>query len=199
MAIINVSNEEYEKLVKTLNSMETTRNNLLTFSFTAVLTILGVAIGIEDINPLICLLPFFLIIPFAARISYYRLATAHINSFLEFFAPERMFYMNGKKSVPAKYGKLYPFIAWLVNYEMFLLSLTPTICFWWRCASWISEWAVYHVFLLAIPFPCLLVVFLIANSTFNYKKLSESYEWEDCYKEKGIEMFDYKSRGRDSN
>lgn len=80
-----VSDREYSKLIKRLEAINNTRNNLLTFLFTAVLTVLGIAIAndMDSISAWICLTPFLLIIPFAARISYYRLASTHINSFLK--------------------------------------------------------------------------------------------------------------------
>ena len=79
-----VSDREYSKLIKRLEAINSTRNSLLTFSFTAVLTVLGIAIAndMDSISAWLCLIPFLLIIPFTARISYYRLASSHINSFL---------------------------------------------------------------------------------------------------------------------
>lgn len=78
-----ILDEEYSRLIKRLEFYDTTRNTLLAFSFTAVLTVLGVAIQVEmnTITALICLIPYFLIVPFAARISYYRISSAHISAF----------------------------------------------------------------------------------------------------------------------
>lgn len=44
MKQIEISDKEYEKLIKNLEFFDTMRNNLLTFAFTAVLTTLGVAL-----------------------------------------------------------------------------------------------------------------------------------------------------------
>lgn len=44
----------------------------------------------DSISAWICLIPFLLIIPFTACISYYRLASAHINSFLRKFGQKDM-------------------------------------------------------------------------------------------------------------
>ena len=92
MKQIEISDKEYEKLIKNLEFFDTMRNNLLTFAFTAALTTLGVALAIDTtkVNVWIFLVPFFLIIPFTARISYYRLASAHINSFLKKFGQANM-------------------------------------------------------------------------------------------------------------
>lgn len=85
MGEVRITNKEYDKLIKRLEFFDTMRNNLLTFSFTSVLTVLGVALAIDmdSLSAWICLIPFLLIIPFTARISYYRLASAHITSFLK--------------------------------------------------------------------------------------------------------------------
>mgnify|MGYP000531388920 FL=1 len=92
MKEILVTETEYNKLIQRLDFYDSTRNNLLTFSFTSVLTVLGVALAmnLDEISSWICLIPFLLIIPFSARIAYYRLATAHINSFLKNFCKEKM-------------------------------------------------------------------------------------------------------------
>ena len=117
-----VSNEEYNKLVKKIEFFETTRNSLLTFSFTAVLTVIGVALAMDMnvISAWICLLPFFLIIPFAARISYYRLATAHIGAFLKCFAPQNMQFEIGADFVKEGNCRFYTLTAWVITHEMVL-------------------------------------------------------------------------------
>ena len=173
-----VTDEEYNKLVKTVEFFDTTRNQLLTFSFTAVLTVFGVAISIDrSINPVIYLLPYFLIIPFSARISYYRLASAHINSFLKTFSPERMNFAKGTELVPENYGFLmYRPIAWLVNHEMVILSLVPAITFWAKCSVQITKWAMVDLIIKTLPFEAVVFVYLISDSTYNYEKLYETYE-----------------------
>ena len=82
MKFTNITEKEYDKLIKRLEFYDSMRNNLLTFSFTAVLTVLGVAMtmNMDSNSSWMCLIPFFLIIPFAARIAYYRLASAHFGS-----------------------------------------------------------------------------------------------------------------------
>lgn len=40
-----IAEKEYDKLIKRLEFYDTMRNNLLTFFFTAVLAVLGVAMG----------------------------------------------------------------------------------------------------------------------------------------------------------
>ena len=47
MGEVRITNKEYDKLIKRLEFFDTMRNNLLTFSFTSVLTVLGVALAID--------------------------------------------------------------------------------------------------------------------------------------------------------
>ena len=116
-----IKEKEYEKLVKRIEFFDSMRNTLLTFSFTATLAVLGLAISeaMDARGSWICLIPFFLIIPFSARISYYRLASAHINSFLRVYAPLSMKFEIGAETVKEGKCKHYILIAWLVNHEMF--------------------------------------------------------------------------------
>ncbi len=64
-----MSDKEYDKLYERLNYNVSTRTSLLTFSFTTVSAVLGLAFGLdnENINPYLFLAPFFFIIPFTAR------------------------------------------------------------------------------------------------------------------------------------
>ena len=97
MAAKGIIDKEFDKLIQRLAFFDSTRNSLLTFSFTAVLAVIGITIAedADSFNPWICLIPFLLIIPFAARIAYYRLASAHINEFLKTFASDKMLFELG--------------------------------------------------------------------------------------------------------
>lgn len=181
---IIVSQEEYEYLISQLNNFTTIKNNILAFSFTASIALLAAAI---TISPWICIGLFFLIIPFAARVSYYRLASAHINSFLKTFTPERMMFAIGSGTVLEKDGlssdEEYKTIAWLVNHEMLMLSIAITTVFLYLL---ITQTVVYDIcFYLKCCIPILLsiVVLLISNWTYSYKKLSDNYnqKWKDYF------------------
>ncbi len=174
----NISDAEYDKLIKKLEFFDTTRNMLLTFSFTAVLAVLGIAIGTDsmDVSYWVCLVPYFLIIPFAARIAYYRLASAHINSFLKLFAPKKMIFENGASGkAHERCGKMYPLIAWLVNHEMFILSVATEIVFILKLHAQIESWTCRYVLICIIPTLLSVVVWLISSSTFSYGKLTGFY------------------------
>ena len=178
-----ISDKEYDKLTKRLEFFDTTRNTLLTFSFTAVLAILGVALTIEDMNEIsswLCLVPFCLIIPFAARIAYYRLASAHINSFLRKFAGNDMKFEIGTLEVTENVCRLYPLIAWLVNHEMVLLSLATSGIFYLKYATSVKEWTWLNRVGLVVPILLTILVYVISHSTNNYQGLLSDFEkkWE---------------------
>ena len=183
---IMLSDKEYDKLIKRIEFFDSTRNNLLTFSFTAVLAILGVALTIDmnSISALLCLIPFCLIIPFAARITYYRLASAHINSFLRKFAKADMQFEIGTRVVTEDSGKFYPQIAWLINHEMVLLSAATSAIFYLKYVTSIENWTYLNLICLVVPVILSTLVYLISHSTYSYKKLIVSFEekW-DSYSE----------------
>lgn len=174
---INITEKEYETLTKRLEFFDAMRNNLLTFSFTVTLAVLGLAIAESmDTNTCwICLIPFFLIIPFAARISYYRLASAHINSFLRKFAPELMNFETGTHFVPENKCKNYKAIAWLVNHEMFCLGMATTCTFYFKYTLSLEAWGAMNYFSMAIPIVFNLIVYIISDSTYNYKKMLSDF------------------------
>lgn len=182
MESIQITNEEYDKLIKRIEFYDTTRNQLLTFSFTSVLTVLGVSLAMEMnlLSVWICLIPFFLIIPFAARISYYRLASAHINSFLRKFHAVNMQFELGTDFVNEGKCRHYKIIAWLVNHEMVLLGLATSCIFYLKYIFLIGQWNFWNYIGGIVPFILMLVVYMIADSTFAYKKLIYTFskEWE---------------------
>lgn len=141
-----IDNIEYDKLIKRLEFFDTMRNNLLTFSFTAVLAVLGIALQMEmdSVCSWICLIPYFLIIPFSARISYYRVASAHINSFLRVFASDRMQFEIGTTTVKEKNCAHFGVIAWLVNHEMVLLGVACSCLFYFKYIPNIKAWALWE-------------------------------------------------------
>ncbi len=182
MREVRITDNEYEKLIKRLEFFDTMRNNLLTFSFTSVLTVLGVALVMEmnSISAWICLIPFFLIIPFTARISYYRLATAHIDSFLKKFRNPDMEFESGTTIVKEGICKYFKLIAWLVSHEMVLLSIATSCIFYLKYIFSIHKWKFYNYVSLTVPIVLSVLVFIIADSTYNYKKLIDEFsiKWD---------------------
>lgn len=184
--IEKITDMEYEKLIKRMEFFDTTRNNLLTFSFTSVLTVLGVALVIDMdlISSWICLIPFFIIIPFASRISYYRLASAHINSFLQEFRSSDMQFEIGTNEVKEGICKNFNLISWLVNHEMVLLSMATSCIFYFKYNSSIEKWQLCNYVCLVIPVILIIIVFIVSDSTYDYKQLKDDYakEWHKHYK-----------------
>lgn len=178
---IRVTDKEYDKLIRRLEFFDTTRNNLLTFSFTAVLTILGVALTLklDSISTWLCLVPFCLIIPFSARIAYYRLASAHIGAFLSQFSAQEMQFEIGAKTVTENGCKFYTLIAWLVNHEMVLLGVATSFVFAVKYIPNIKTNSYYTYFGLIVPVILTAIVYLISSSTYSYRKLMDHFgrEW----------------------
>lgn len=127
----HVKDYELNYLSEYLHETRSIHNNLLTFSFTAVLAVLGIAFsntGSENlIPPFLYLLPFCLIIPFTARITYYRMSGAHIESFLNVFYSESRIFSCGCLFVKENQNSKFKIISFLVNFEMFILSCVCTI------------------------------------------------------------------------
>lgn len=177
-----ISEKEYDKLIQKLSFYDTTRNALLTFSFTAVLAVLGVALTVElnIVSSCVCLVPFLLIIPFSARISYYRLASAHINSFLKLFATKNMQFEIGTSTVTENQIPSYKLLAWLVNHEMFLLGIATSCIFYINYIPFVIKSFNFWIgIVIVIPILLNLFVFIICDSTYSYKNLMTKFthEW----------------------
>ena len=168
---------EYSRLIARLDFHDTTRNSLLTFSFTTVITILGIALplNLDDISVILCLMPYLLIIPFSARIVYYRLSSAHIHSFLRVYAPDKTKFEHGAQIVPEGSGPTYRLIAFLVNHEMFILALATNIVFYFKCFQCVAVWNWFNYLLVVISLILLFIVYFITNSTFNFNKMTQKY------------------------
>lgn len=173
-----ITEKEYNKLIQRLNFYDSKRNELLTFSFTSVLAILGVALAMDmnSVNAWLCLIPFCLIIPFSARISYYRLASAHITSFLKTFAQDEMQFEIGANEVAENNCQFYRLIAWLINHEMVLLGIASSCVFTMKYVSGIEAWSYFNYLSLIVPIVLPTFIFLISNTTYNYKTLLENFE-----------------------
>lgn len=162
--------EEYNKLVDKLKFFDTTRNTLSTFSYTSVLAVIGVALGIDnqEISSWIFLTPFFLIIPFSARISYYRLAYIHISSFLKIFAPGQTIFEHKAEIVSEQHGRLYRPISWLINHDMFPLGLATDAVFLYKYIQQTEMWDFKAYMLLIIPAFCTVFTYFLQDATYDF-------------------------------
>ena len=184
---VHLTDEEYNTHINTLEFFDTTRNTLLTFAFTTVLALVGAIIALDSpISPYLCLFPYFLIIPFTARITYYRLSSAHINSFLRSYAPEKTLFKRGSTIVREKHNWVYVFIAWFVNHEMFLLSIAVGIIYVYQYQAVNNIDSFWSVVKLLVPLPLIIFDYIITHSTNSYPKLLSHYQkqWDE-YRETG--------------
>lgn len=174
--IKNISEREYMEISRRMDCIFNIRNNLLTFSFTAVLAILGVAYtGNTDNVPAVFLLPYFLIIPFTARIVYYRNEEARLSVLLEKYQGRKILTKYNAK-VKEDIGKVYPIIAVLVNYEMFALSLACLMLCICKYPKTIREFRLGDLLYFMAATICTGLVFIIITSSFRFGKIKEEFE-----------------------
>lgn len=174
-----ITDIEYQKLVSRLEFHDSMRNNLLTF-FTAVLAILGIALGLEldAASSAICLLPYLLIIPFAARISYYRLSSAHISAFLRTYAPDRVVFEIGAEKVKEGCGikRGYRQLAFWVNHEMFFLGIASSLVFYMKFIPCTNGHLFWNYIGYIVPIVLAAWVFCISHSTCDYGNIVSEYK-----------------------
>lgn len=157
-----ISKGEIDILVKKLEDNSSTRRNEKTFTFTTVLAVLGVAFAAKEFIQLwFYLLPYFIILPYTAHISYYRIIHARLNSYLMEFAPEYCSFNIIGKSVPEGRGFWFRVIEILNNYELFLLSITSMILFYSNCGIPLKNWDITNYIVCATPFILSGVIFVI--------------------------------------
>lgn len=105
------------------------RHTYLMFAFTTAIAAIAAffVIGFSNITAWFCIVPFAVIIPFQARISYSRLSHAKMEAYLMVFYPGKFKFiemeLNELIGVPGK------IIAIIANYELTLLSIVLDILF----------------------------------------------------------------------
>lgn len=125
----HVKDYELNYLSEYLHQTTSIHNSLLTFSFTAVLAVLGIAFSDSEnaVPSFLYLLPFCLIVPFTARITYYRISDSRIEAFLDVFYAESRTFSRGCTFVKERQHPKFQIISLLMNFEMFILSCVCTI------------------------------------------------------------------------
>lgn len=177
-----MTNQEYE-FCKAMQERSTdTRTSLLTFSFTTVLAILGLALTANIyVNPITYLVPYCLIIPFQARISYYRLIHARVSAYMEEFCPEDVKFSILAVEVPEKQTGFFAVIARLVNYEMFILSCATAALFYFKYSfPTLQNFSGKDWIMLSLPVALSALVFAIITYAYNYGEWKKRYraEWK---------------------
>lgn len=167
---------EYKEVITRLQQIFAIRNNLLTFSFTAVLAILGLAFSGEADNvAAIYLLPYFLIVPFTGRIVYYRNEEARLYVLLE-SSGRRQTIKNYNKLVKESRGRMYKLIALLVNYEMLFLSLACLMLCILKYEKNISDFRIEDYIYFGVAIIATMTVFCIINWAYNFDKIRDYFE-----------------------
>lgn len=184
-----MTDREYDYCHKMQERNSTIKTNLLTFSFTTVLVILGIAItSDESLHPVTYLIPYCLIIPFQARISYYRLIHARISAYMEIVCPSDVKLDIIGQYVPEKQTNFFTIIAIfftiiaiLVNYEMFILSCGTACIFYSKCSfPKLQDFSIIDYIMIILPILFSALVFAIITYAFDYGKWKKRYrsEWE---------------------
>lgn len=178
-----MTEREYSYWQRELERNVSTRTSLLTFSFTAVLAILGIALSDKSSNvpPLAYLLPYLLIIPFEGRITYYRLIHARISAYMEMVIPEDRSLDIAGVEVPEKQTWFFNIIALLNNCEMLFLSAATTLVFYCKYPfPWGEKFSNKECIMFLIPAIPFAFVIKIISYTYNYGKWKARFrrEWE---------------------
>lgn len=181
-----MTDREYNLCIKIQERSTETRTNLLTFSFTTVLAILGLALtSNEDVHSITYLVPFCLIIPFQARISYYRLIHARVSAYIEIVSPKDAGFTIIGEKVQEKQTRFFAIIAALVNYEMFILSCA-TMCLFYSKHSFpkLQDFSILDYLMFLLPIVLSILVFAIITYAYNYSKWKDIYriKWEASIK-----------------
>ena len=131
--------EETKRLNEMIKLNHDIRNQMIRFSYTTVFAVLAAALAIKDVStPLtfLFLMPFSIMIPFQARISYYRLDDAHVRTYLSKFASHhekyRSFCRKGFYEDLGINRVVFKAISWLVNHELVVLSLSTIVIFYMK-------------------------------------------------------------------
>gem|GEM_PF-1320461 len=189
----DLTKDEFDRLIARIETNHKIRNDILTFSFTVVIAALGIGFKIESVDLLtsfLFLLPFFIIIPFQSRLTYYRMEEAHVRAYFFVYRPEWQTYSircRGKYGVgedkgfgKKAYGRnTYGAIAWLMNHEMVILAFATAGAFYLRYSPFVTcDWITWLP--LVIPVFLTAIVWWFAAATCDYAKVFYHYaeEWE---------------------
>ena len=114
---------EFDILNRRMEKNHEMRHTYLMFAFTTTIAAIA-ALLIVDYSDIVswgCVVPFAIIIPFQARISYARLTHAKMEAYICVYYPKEFKFL--KKQVKDLRGRIGKFISIIVNFELFLLSV----------------------------------------------------------------------------
>lgn len=165
---------EFDIVNKRMEKNLEMRHTYLMFAFTTAIAAIAAffIIGFSNITAWFCIVPFAVIIPFQARISYSRLSHAKMEAYVMVFYPGKFKFieieLNELRGVPGK------IIAIIANYELTLLSVVLDILF-----IIIKKEIMNGNILLGLDFLIMIIstaiVFGLATYTFSYGKFWKKY------------------------
>lgn len=150
-----------------------TRQSYLNFAFTTSITILAAFLVFSSKGTAVWLIlfPFCVIIPFQARISYYRIIMAKYEAYMKVFHCKEIQLYHFK--VDELRGLTGIFISLIANYELTILSLSIDACYFaiTKPTDIISTKVLFPV--------CLtFIVAFLATYTYSYLRFEKRFENE---------------------
>lgn len=131
---------------------------------------------LKPMDPIVLLLPYAVLIPFAGRVSYYRRWSAHMATFLNVYAEDMRRYTKFASKVKIETSWFDKILAWLVNYELGFLAITVMIFFYIKYPKEVSDYIFTDWFIMVIPAIATAFVFALLKSVRNYDKMKEKYK-----------------------
>ena len=169
---------EYSFLKTEINNHSVRHNNLVTFTITSVVTIIGLAFTINnEYIVYLTLLPFVILVPMAARIARSRKSIALVAAYMIVFLEPKLdginwetatlcFYRKAKNNKSTK-DKIRDLIYVFRYYECFILSLVTAVIFYVRFYNARLCIQMSNTILLMIPILATLVILYMTHRTNN--------------------------------
>lgn len=175
---------EFDVLIRRMEKNHEMRHTYLMFAFTTSIAAIA-ALFIVDFSDAVswgCIVPFAIIIPFQARISYARLTHAKMEAYICVYYPKQFKFL--KRQVKDLRGKMGKLISIIVNFELFFLSTVIDILY---VIVNREMWSINFFFKIEsmIIIVATAIVFILATYSFPYVRFLEKYKIEYETKCKG--------------
>lgn len=170
-----MDDQMFIKINNNMTFLLDTKNKILMFAFTTTLAMFGAALKIESssVDMYTYTLPFFLLVPFTARITYYRIWKCHQSAYLRVFAHDR--YMQAcEHEIPIEKNFIDKLLGLFVNCEMLFLSIGCSMIYYAKNFRYI-ECSLECIILLFIPIAATSLVAVFCFSAYNYSKMYSTY------------------------
>lgn len=165
---------EFDILNRRMEKNLEMRHTYLMFAFTTAFVSIAalLAANIENISSWIFVVPFSVIIPFQARVSYSRLNHAKMEAYVIVFYPKKFSFLEiPLNELSGIMGKVLAIIS---NYELTLLSIAVDILFIVIKKKILDMNKIIGIDAV-IMIICTLIVFICATYTFPYLKFLNKY------------------------